>query len=226
MFCRTIMRSVLLVGVLILGIFAEYLPGEDQPPGKEPEQSKQRLALMEQTVAGFEAAGQSDLPKAALTFGAKPLLRYSDPTRGTSEANVLLDATVWRLGEKGMPTALVTLEIYRASEMSSMLAYEFVSLAEPKFSLSHKQNPKVTWEAAGKAFKMSCLEGAPKPATTATGRLAQMRQLARKFTVKEKLKEEEIECRLLSQPIDRYQSAEEGIIDGGLFAFANGTRPR
>lgn len=33
----------------------------------------------------------------------------------------------------------------------------------------------------------------------------------------------DIDCRLLSQPIDRYQDSE--IADGALFVFANGTNP-
>src|SRR5205823_481570 len=41
----------------------------------------------------------------------------------------------------------------------------------------------------------------------------------------ERLNNESIECRLLTQPIDRYQSASEKIVDGAIFAFANGTNP-
>ena len=77
-------------------------------------QSQQRLQMMEQEFAQYAI----DPPPAALPqafqFVSKPLLRYSDPTRGTTAANVLIDATVWRLGEQGRPTALITLEIYRA----------------------------------------------------------------------------------------------------------------
>jgi hypothetical protein len=69
------------------------------------------------------------------------------------------------------------------------------------------------------------LPDAPKPAATATARLVQMRQLARRFTAKERLKMDSIECRLLTQPIDRYQSAAEKIVDGAIFAYANGTNP-
>ena len=52
-----------------------------------------------------------------------------------------------------------------------------------------------------------------------------MRQLARRFAATERLKNESIECRLLTQPIDRYQSAAEKIVDGAIFAYANGTNP-
>ena len=52
-----------------------------------------------------------------------------------------------------------------------------------------------------------------------------MREIARRFAVRETLKEEQIPCRLLPQPIDRYESASGDILDGAIFAFANGTNP-
>lgn len=185
---------------------------------------KQRLVLMEQTIAGFEVRSEAGLSKPALTFTAKPLLRYSDPTRGAG-ANVLLDASVWRLGEAGRPTALVTLEIYRAADDTALLSYEFAALSDAKFSLRHKQHEKIVWQATGSAVSLSPLADAPSPAKSAAGRLNQMRGLARQFTVRETLDGESIECRLLAQPIDRYSSPDDKIVDGAIFAFANGTNP-
>src|SRR5262249_53409505 len=168
---------------------------------------------------------------AALTLAAKPLLRYSDPTRGgvgdgrnKAPANVLLDAGVWRLGTEGRPTALVTIEIYQNPDGSRVVAYEFLSLSEAKFSLKHKTE-KIRWDATASALNLKELPDAPKPAATAAERLVQMRQLVRRFATKEHVNNEPIECRLLAQPIDRYQSAPEKIVDGAIFAFANGPNP-
>jgi hypothetical protein len=36
---------------------------------------------------------------------------------------------------------------------------------------------------------------------------------------------DKVECRLLTQPIDRYADEKSGITDGAIFAFANGTNP-
>lgn len=217
------------VSAMILVCAAFQLAGRataQEATGSDNEKAKQRLALMVQTIVGFEARSDAILEKPALTFGAKPLLRYTDPTRGSTESNVLLDASVWRLGESGRPTALVTLEIYRASGTEGLLSYEFASLTHDKFTLRHKQNEKITWDATGSAVTMAALPGAPMPAKNATGRLTQMRQLARQFKVIEKLRNEQsLECRLLAQPIDRYSSAAAGITDGAIFAFANGTNP-
>jgi hypothetical protein len=183
---------------------------------------------MQTAVRRLEPESSELKTKAALTVASKPLLRYSDPTRGGvlkgAAANVLLDAAVWRLGTEGRPTALVTVEIYQAPDTSRVLAFEFLSLSAAKFALKHKTE-KIRWDATGSALTLKELPDAPKPAATAAARLAQMRQLARRFAATERVNKESIECRLLTQPIDRYQSAAEKIVDGAIFAYANGTNP-
>ena len=186
---------------------------------------KQRLQLMERAIADLAASSTQITSQPALTFSAKPLLRYSDPTRGLTEANVLLDASVWRLGVTGRPTALVTLEIYRSDAETGALAYEFLSLTDATFSLVHKSAEPIAWDATGSGLKLRDLANAPVPANAAPLRLIQMREIARRFAVREILKGEPIPCRLLPQPIDRYESASGNILDGAIFAFANGTNP-
>ncbi|HEY7329297.1 MAG TPA: hypothetical protein VH592_16765 [Gemmataceae bacterium] len=192
-------------------------------------QAKQRLEFMRAAVESLEPESAASTPKAALTFASKPLLRYSDPTRGGIDAaseniTVLLDASVWRLGMEGRPTALVTVEIYQAPDESRVLAFEFLSLSEAKFALQHKTE-NIRWDPTDSAVIMKEMPSASKPADSATARLVQMRKLAQRFSVNERLKNEAIECRLLTQPIDRYKSAKEKIADGAIFTFANGTNP-
>jgi hypothetical protein len=52
-----------------------------------------------------------------------------------------------------------------------------------------------------------------------------MRQLARRFAAKERIRKESIDCRLLTQPIDRYQSEVDKIVDGAIFVHVNSTNP-
>jgi hypothetical protein len=196
---------------------------------KDEPETKERLEFMTAEVGSLEPESSESRPKVALTLVPKPLLRYSDPTRGggtnnEAENNVLLDAGVWRLGTEGRPTALVTIEIYQAPDASRLLSFEFLSLSETKFSLKHNSR-RFRWDPAGSALDLKELPDVPRPAATAAARLAQMRQLARRFVAKERLNKEPIECRLLAQPIDRYQSAAEKIVDGAIFAYANGTNP-
>lgn len=196
-------------------------------PAQDLTQADGRLEFMQKALAQLQLEPSESLPKPAFTFASKPLLRYSDPTRGGSKeagTNVLLDASVWRLGLEGRPTALVTIEIYQARNGSQVLAYEFLSLSPTKFSLKHKTE-KIRWDPENSALDLKELPDAPKPAATAAARLTQMRQLVRRFAAKENVNKELSECRLMAQPIDRYDSATEKIVDGAIFAFANGTNP-
>jgi hypothetical protein len=187
--------------------------------------SSARLKLMEQEVAEFAVKAPGAAP-ASIRFAAKPLLRYSDPTRGLTEGNVLMDATVWRLGEQGRPRALVTQEIYRVSATEGVLSFEFLSWSPEPFSMQHRHEPDIQWEATDSALKLAPMPGAPLPAATAPARLLQLRQLAKRFTVRETLLNgDHVECRLMPQPIDRYQAPDQSLVDGALFTFANGTNP-
>jgi len=194
-------------------------------------QAKRRLELMQAAVGSLEPTS-AEIKPAALAPAAKPLLRYSDPTRGgvgvdfkaPEKDNVLVDAGVWRLGAAGRPTALVTIEIYQAADRSRVVSFEFLSLTDKTFSLKHKTQT-VRWDATGSALELKELPDAPKPAATPAARLVQMRQQARRFAARERFKTETAECRLIAQPIDRYQSKTEGIEDGAVFALANGTNP-
>ena len=209
-------RSRLAHGI-VLGLFVASISpmsAQDDP------QPKKRLEFMQAAVGSLEVEASELKPKVALTVVPKPLFRYSDPTPRV----VCLDAGVWRLGAEGRPTALVTLELYQAPDGSRTLSFEFLSLTEKKFSLKHKTED-VRWDATASGLHLKELPDAPKSAATAAARLTQMRQLARRFAAKERYNNESTQSRLIAQPIDRYQSETEKIVDGAIFAYANGTNP-
>lgn len=208
--------------LILLALSSVSLRAEDD------QEAKRRLEYMQTAVDSLEPESSELKSKVALTMASKPLLRYNDPTRGgvkkEDSVNFLLDAGVWRLGTEGRPTALVTVEIYQAPDKSRVVAYEFLSLTEAKFSLRHKTQ-EVRWDATASGLSVKDLPEVPKPAATAAARVAQMRQFSRRFAAKETFNKETVECRLIAQPIDRYQSEAEKILDGAIFALANGTNP-
>src|SRR5262245_642308 len=120
-------RSVLVV-VFVLGLFAAASSADD-----DDAEAKKRLEVMRAAVTALEGSSEVLKPK-ALAAAPEPLLRYSDPTRAPS---VLLDAGVWRLGTEGRPKALVTVELYRRPNGTRVLSYEFLSIAQEKYSLKH-----------------------------------------------------------------------------------------
>jgi hypothetical protein len=215
--------------LLITGLglcLAAIAGGQEAPPrsGKE-EAAKRRLELMQGAVEDCRVVSQQ-LPPEALAIVKSPLLRYDDPTRGLGErTDGLQDAGVWRMGETGRPTALITLEIYRNGPKRAILSYEFLSLTPSPLELRSPRGP--LWTPTSTDLTMTSLPKSPPPADSPRARLVQMRQLARRFTVQETLPPEDnkIECRLLAQPIDRYDGGPEKLLDGAIFAFANGTNP-
>ncbi len=90
------------------------------------------------------------------------------------------------------------------------------------------QDEKVVWEPSVVGVEFKPLPGAQKPAATAAARLTQMRALAAQYSVVADYgvdKEQKEDLRLMATPIFRYQSADQGVEDGGLFAFTKGTDP-
>ncbi|HWB11662.1 MAG TPA: hypothetical protein VG826_20695 [Pirellulales bacterium] len=218
-------KTILLL-TLTLAAHAVAVRGveEEAEPSKDDGPARQRMEIMRNAIGGFRVRSSQIESPSALKFRDEPVLRYNDQSRlGDNGAQALLDATAWRLGEKGRPLALVTLEIYPFDGGTAVLTYEFVSLSPSSFEMKNTRG--VTWMPASTELTMVALEDAPAPAESPRSRLVQMRQLARRFTCQEELQGEKIECRLLAQPIDRYDDEAAGILDGAIFIFANGTNP-
>lgn len=197
---------------------------EEKQPSLQTAAATQRLDQMRSLIDAIHVSSPVIKSESILKFTHRPLLRYNDPTRAIPGTQQLLDATVWRLSEKGRPAALVTLEIYPKGEGKAQLFYEFLSLSP--LPLSMQVPTGVTWNAAATELRIDRFADAPPPADSSAARLVQMRRLARRVSVQEEdLDGEKVQCRLLAQPIDRYSDPETAIEDGAIFVFANGTNP-
>src|SRR5687768_6309241 len=67
------------------------------------ERQEKRMDLMRKRVQALSAMGKGD---EKLEFSAEPLLRYNDLARDVA------DASVWALGPKGRPRAVLVVEVY------------------------------------------------------------------------------------------------------------------
>lgn len=215
--------SVLVVCGLLYGgnlLSQEKGPKEDAP-AKEATAAEQkgakRLAVFRKAVQELQVESETITDKARLTFPDKPILRYNDITRN------FFDASVWRLGTKGRPTALLTLEMYGNRGKSALLMHEFTSLADTKFTVDTPLG--VHWHPHDTDCKFKPVPDAPEPAATPALRLAQMREISRRFACVSTYNKQVLPLRLLTQPLDRYEDPEAGIQDGAIFAFATGTNP-
>jgi hypothetical protein len=80
--------------------------------------------------------------------------------------------------------------------------------------------------APKQGIEVTTVSGAPEPAKTAAGRLAQMRQISRKFTAHMEA-DGQWELRLLPQPLFRFGDDQSTVLDGALLAYvwSKGTDP-
>jgi hypothetical protein len=150
----------------------------------------------------------------------KPLFRYDDETRG------YIDGTVWRLGAKGRPLAIVTTELHpNYLGGGPRVVYDALSLSSNPFSANLG---KYVWTPPGSAVEMKPLPKGPAPAATEALRLTQMKELSRRFTASQEIQETDrtlVQLRRLPREIDRYKPTEAEKADGALFLFSNGRNP-
>jgi hypothetical protein len=218
-------RIAPIVALVVLLQAAPIRGAEDEPPdAKADRATKARLDMMQKAIDDFHVRSSQIESPAALRFRGGPILRFNDPSRRVlNDSFMLLDATAWRLGEKGRPLAIVTLEMYARDDSTGRLAYEFVSLTPSAFEMKNSRD--VVWTPSSTQMTMTPLADAPAPADTKRSRLVQLREIARRFTAQEDFRGEKLELRMLPQPIDRYDDVESNILDGAIFVFANGTNP-
>jgi hypothetical protein len=199
------------------------LAEKDKPPGDEAAGDVERQRQEE--VAALAPAKAKALvvlvgeQQTKASLRAEPLLRWSNPTAGSVHGEVFL----WHV--EGRPVAAAS--IFRWYHPYKDVTIEIVSLSPS--SVSASEGKEVLWDSRSAGVTFHELTGAPAPATARGGRLSQMRAAARRFEAR--LKDErggervERQLRLLNQPIHRYESAKQGVIDGALFALAEVTDP-
>jgi hypothetical protein len=226
---RRSITSFCLSGGLLTSIvvaLAMWAPAaeEETAPSPADQIAVRRLDVMRGAIKDSKITSSEIEDESELQFSEHPLLRYHDQSREAGEGvKGVVDATLWRLGTAGRPKAIVTLEIYLVDKGSPLLTYEFVSLTPQKFDMRIPDGYQ--WLPHSTLLAMEALDEASPPAATPRARLAQMRDLARRFSAQEQLNGEKISLRQLAQPIDRYDDANAGILDGAVFVFANGTNP-
>ncbi len=150
-------------------------------------------------------------------------LRREPVMRWTSEGDYNGEVYVWT--NHGV-AAVVGCIFSGPLREARQVMHEFHSLTKEPLALGgnrgsgwHSQEPGITLEP---------IPDAPDPAQTRVLRLAQMRDLAKRFTSQVDRQGGMSEMRLLPQPIYRYEVSEGGsVVDGAVFAFVwtSGTDP-
>jgi hypothetical protein len=179
-----------------------------------------RLKAMHELVEDIKIySGEGD-DRAALQLVPDPLVRYSDaPHVG------LKDATVWMWCRGERPVALLKLELYPGSERGPFWSYCCTSVSSDPID-GHFVTGVRPWSTTSSGSSPQWLPDAGSPAATADHRLRQMRDIWRRFTAYRRyLETGRTELRRLTQPIHRYKSEDDGIVDGAIFCMAKDTNP-
>lgn len=197
-----------LLGTFITALHAQNTGFQDADAGK---QKKQRMEWMVESVSDI-AMSLDDETK--LSLRKEPLLRWSNPVSGINDGTVFM----WTHGKRPHAAA----QVFRVPDGTWLQEYQSLS---PQPILARRDG-KTLWSPQQPGVKMLAIPEVPRPATTPTGRLAQMRAIARQFTASDQFEDREsYELRLLSRPLHRYGAPDDSIVDGGLFTFTHGTDP-
>jgi hypothetical protein len=140
------------------------------------------------------------------------LLRFDDATRE------FYDGSVWLYTEGGRPHMIVAVERY-----PDKWSFELTLIAPPPIMLTNFQGWK--WSPKLPPFEDRTIAGAV-PSERSVARKQEMSKIAERFTAVEFYNDEgRRQLRLLARPIAQYQDEKNGVLDGALFVFANGTNP-
>lgn len=176
------------------------------------------LARMKSIAHKFEVDVGTGAKGAVVKLGEKPLLRYNDVTRRLDES------ALWLWTERELPVALMAIEYYPNDPRGPRWLFEIVSLSNSKIGVVRGGDWK--WQAKQPGVVRKPVPGDLKPADKPVQRLVQARQIRQRFAAHEKEGlGGRIELRPLSTPLYRYADEATGVIDGAVFAFANGTNP-
>jgi hypothetical protein len=194
--------------------------GPGQPPAQPPADTKaeaEEASASAKKLAG-EYVVRLEKPDTKLRMEPEPVLRWTNHLGRRFYGDVY----VWT--HEGRPEVVASVTSVFAAKPFTYTEIQSLSAGRPILS----RDEKVVWEPAEPGVEFKPLPGAPKPGATAGARLLQMRALAGEFTVVADYgidKEEKENLRLLVTPVYRYQSAEQGVVDGGLFALTKGIDP-
>lgn len=177
-----------------------------------------QLGRMKSIAEKFEVEAALGEKPVMAKLNSNPLLKYNDSTRRNHES------TLWLWTERELPCALMAVEFYPNDPGGPRWLFEIVSLSNSKIGVARSGNWK--WQAKQPGVIRKPVPGDLTPGERPAQRLAQARQIRQRFAAHEKAGTVgRIDLRPLSTPLYRYVDEASGVIDGAVFAFANGTNP-
>jgi hypothetical protein len=146
----------------------------------------------------------------------RPLLFYTDPTRDDDSG------FLWAWGDKGRPLAVA--EMFQKTTNRFVWDIHIGNTSGGKLRAGRRGAP--WWLENDSDIAFNDLPAAPSVGGEPALRQRQMKLLAQNFTAYTMFRDGvRTDLRRLDRPLHSYRDEEAGILEGGLFAFANGTNP-
>lgn len=177
------------------------------------------LERFREEAKGYEMR-LGDKRESQLKLTSIPVLHWGNPA-GNGE-----DGAVYVWLHQGRPEVVGTIFTYRrASTGEIVLKHSLHSLASHSITADYRD--KRVWSPKAPGVEFRPVPEAAAPAESSRLRLLQMKSLAKDFSGKMvDLKGKSSELRLLPQPLVRYEPAGTTVLDGAIFALAEGTDPQ
>ncbi len=182
------------------------------------EQRTEQLVNMKKVASMIDLLADGKKSDSVVKLQDKPVLRYRDDTRKGQESSL------WIWSNGGRPSAILAIEFYPDYRKVPSWLYEIASLSTAPIGAKNKLG--LNWAAKKPGLELQTIKDSKTPAAKAPQRLTQMRDLRGRFAAHESaVIEGRIELRPMPTPLFRYTDSEAGVMDGAIFAFANGTNP-
>lgn len=218
---RRLTAALCLVFELLL---APLPPAASQEPDRRARESdaneeiaKLMLAQVERmTVRVPEEAGRK-----TATLKTDPLIRYSDQERALTQSSLW----VWHRDE--VPVLFCKVERVTRPD-SPRHTWQFCCSPALDQKLDVEWNREFRWRAKEVGVRWTPFADKSAPGNKLALRLSQLKALARQFSaeIENSRTRDRETMRLLAQPLYRYASAKQGILDGAAFGLtSNGTNP-
>lgn len=214
-FKRDFTRLTLVFVTAISGMLSSESSAEDKPDAKVAAEIQLMLDEVSQLKVSVHRNGGKDV---SAELKREPILRYTDPQREFP------DATLWVWTVEGRPALFSKLE---RCQQKTVPSWQYCLTSVNDEGLAVRWQDGIVWKSRKPALKFQNVEVKEGPQKTASLRLVQLRNIARRFRARttDRLSNSE-EMRLLAQPIFRYSSAGQSLIDGAVFGLvSNGTNP-
>jgi hypothetical protein len=212
-------RTVLSTALLLAGVFVALAAARaDEPSTKDPAEepfNKRLQAYFQKSAAEYQLFRDENRTQ-PLEFVPEAVFHWKQDNdwRG--------DVFVWTY--EGRPEVVGGVFVSSPSGNVRTVYHEFRSLAlKPIGTIT---SPVGSW-TADTGIVLTPVPKAQAPALSESLRGAQLRQIAKDFTVTMKNDGDPWELRLLPKPLYRYSSPSQKVVDGALFAYVwtRGTDP-